>query len=72
MRAVLAAQKLEPEMTFIVHLQELGHEINKFRWEYLVGRCELSEFEKAGKNAYIPVWGEKFLWDGEKIFVCQR
>ena len=71
MTAVCAAQKLEPEMTFILHLHELGHEINEFRWEYSVGRCELAEFEKTGLKAYVPVWGEKFLWDGEKITGCQ-
>lgn len=69
---VSAAQRLNPELTFIVHLQELGHEINVYRWQFSVGREELSEFKKINKKAYVPVWGEKFLWDGEKIIPCQK
>ena len=59
-------------MTFICHLQELGHEIDKYRWQFTLGRHELGEFKKINKNAYVPVWGEKFLWDGEKIIPCQK
>ena len=32
---VNAAQRLNPELTFIGHLQELGHEINVWRWQLL-------------------------------------
>ncbi len=69
---VKAAQQLNPELTFIGHLQELGHEINVWRWPFSVGRHELDEFKKINKKAYIPVWGEKFIWDGEKIIGCQK
>ena len=72
MTAANAAQKLEPELTFIVHLHELGHEINQFRWEFSVGRRELDDFKEINKKAYVPAWGEKFLWDGEKITGCQK
>lgn len=67
-----AAEKLAPELTFIVHLQELAHEINVWRWQFAVGRHEVAELKKINKNAYVPVWGEKFLWDGEKIIPCQK
>lgn len=69
---VNAAQRLNPELTFIGHLQELGHEINVWRWQFSVGRYELEEFKKLNKKAYVPVWGEKFIWDGEKIIGCQK
>lgn len=69
---VKAAQQLNPELTLIGHLQELGHEINVWRWPFSVGRHELDEFKKINKKAYIPVWGEKFIWDGEKIIGCQK
>ena len=72
MSTISAAEKLEPEMTFICHLQELGHEIDKYRWQFTLGRHELGEFKKINKNAYVPVWGEKFLWDGKKIIPCQK
>lgn len=68
----LAAQKLNPELTFIAHLQELGHEINVYRWQFAVGRSEVAELKKVNKKAYVPVWGEKFLWDGEKIIGSQN
>ena len=69
---VEAAKVLDPEVTFISHLQELGHEINRFRWQFTVGREEVENFKKINKKAYIPVWGEKFIWDGEKITGCQE
>ena len=67
-----AVQKLDPELTFIGHLQELGHEINVSRWQFSVGRHDIAEIGKINKKAYVPVWGEKFLWDGEKITGCQK
>ena len=66
-----AALTLEPEMTFIAHLQELGHEVNRFRWRFSDGQHELDEFQKIGRNAMVPLWGEKFLWDGNRIICCR-
>ena len=66
-----AALTLEPEMTFIAHLQELGHEVNRFRWRFSDGQHELDEFQKIGRNAMVPLWGEKFLWDGNRIVCCR-
>lgn len=72
MEPVKAAERLDPELTFIAHLQELGHEINVWRWQFTVGRHEVGELKKINKKAYVPVWAEKFLWDGEKIIPCQK
>ena len=72
MTPVKAAEKLEPELTILAHLQEMGHEVNMYRWKFSDGRYEVNEFNKIGKKAYVPVWGEKFLWDGEKIHVCHE
>lgn len=72
MKAVNAALKLHPQLTFIAHLHELGHDINVWRWKFADGRSELEEFSKNGQAAYVPVWGEKFLWDGEKIHGCRE
>ena len=63
-----AVKRLDPKLTFISHLQELAHDINLFRWQISVGREELKNLSGIGKSAYIPVWGEKFIWDGEKLF----
>ena len=72
MKPVNAAKKLDPELTFIGHLQEMGHEINHFRWQFSVGRVELENLKQINKKAYVPVWAEKFIWDGEKITGCQK
>ena len=58
-------------MTFLVHLHEMAHEINRWRWSFEDGRREQNDFTQAGIPSYIPAWGEKFLWDGEKISTCQ-
>ncbi len=64
---VEAVKKLNPELTFIGHLQEMAHDVNKFRWEFSVGRHEVNELKKINKKAYVPVWGEKFIFfPGEK------
>ncbi len=62
MVAAEAAKRLAAKMTFIVHLQELGHEINVYRWPFTVGDDELAAFRSIGYGAYMPVWGEKFIW----------
>ena len=67
-----ASQRLNPDLTFIVHLQELGHEINVYRWQFSVGREELNNLKQANLDAYVPVWGEKFIWDGNKVTGCQK
>ena len=72
MKALNAAKKLSPAMTFIVHLHEMGHEIDRWRWSFDDGRREENNFIQADMPSYIPAWGEKFLWDGEKISVSRK
>ena len=71
MEALEAAKKLNAKMTLIVHLHEMGHEYNLWRWQFSVGRDELEKFAENGFKAYAPVWGEKILWDGEKLIFCR-
>ena len=71
MKAIEAAKKLNAKKTLIVHLLEMGHEYNRWRWPFQLGRDEISVFQGNNMDAYVPVWGEKLLWDGEKINVCQ-
>lgn len=68
MKAIKAARKLNPDVTFIVHLQEMGHPINYARWKITDGRDEAAVFAADSRQFYLPVWGEKILWDGEKIY----
>lgn len=62
MSPVEAVKKLNPELTFIGHLQEMAHDVNNFRWEFSVGRHEVNELKKINKKACVPVWGEKFTF----------
>lgn len=72
MDPVKAAEKLRPAMTFVSHLQELSHEFNVWRWSFPVGRQTVQAIEAAGHKAYAPVWGEKFIWDGEQRIIKQE
>ena len=72
MKAIEAAKKLDAKLTFIVHLLEMTHEYNKWRWKYADGRWQLDVFRENNRNAYLPVWGEKFIWDGTKILTTQK
>ena len=72
MDPVKAVAALDPELTFIAHLQELGHEINRYRWSFAFGREVFGRIRQIGKQSYIPVWGEKFIWDGNKLHWRQK
>ena len=72
MSASDAAERLNAKVTFIVHLYEMAHEYNRWRWSFKDGRDEVEKFRQQGMTAYIPVWGEKFLWDGEKLNFCRK
>lgn len=71
MSAIDAAKQVNAKLTFIVHLHELSHEYNKWRWKFQDGRDELKIFQENNRAAYVPVWGEKFIWDGKKIHGVQ-
>ena len=71
MKAVNAAERLSAQMTFIAHLHEMGHDVNRWRWSFENGRNEEQIFSQKKMSSYLPVWGEKFIWDGEKITGCQ-
>ena len=72
MNTVDAVLKLEPDWTLIGHLQELGHENGRYRWSFEDGRHEMESVSEIGRKSVVPVWGEKFLWDGETITGCQE
>lgn len=71
MLPVDAAKKLQPEMTFVVHLHEMGHEIGKWRWSVEDGRSVVAALAEENFAAYIPTWGEKFFWDGKELHLAQ-
>jgi hypothetical protein len=67
MKPLNAAKKLAPHTTFIVHLLEMGHPVDRWRWSFDHGRGVKEIFDQEKLDSCIPVWGEKFLWDGEKL-----
>ena len=72
MKAINAAQKLAPQTTFLVHLQEMSHPVNKWRWTIAQGRGEQKIFNQKNLDSYLPVWGEKFIWDGKTLSGCRE
>lgn len=72
MKAVQAAKKLTPRMTFLVHLLEMSHEVDRWRWTVENGRSEQKIFDQEKLNSYIPVWGEKFIWNRETLSSCKE
>ena len=66
-----AAKKLQPEMTFVVHLHEMGHDIGRWRWSMDDGRLVVDALTAENFAAYLPAWGEKFFWDGKKLHLAQ-
>ena len=72
MSSVEAAKQVNAKLTFIVHLHEMTHEYNKWRWKYADGRYAHETFRNEKRDAYLPDWGEKFLWDGKKLHVTQK
>ena len=72
MSAAEAAKQVNAKLTLVVHLHEMTHEYNKWRWKYADGRNTLELLQKENRNAYIPVWGEKFIWDGKTLRLNQK
>ena len=54
---VEGVKKLNPKLTAIVHLNELGHD--KWRWNWADGLDEKRRVKDLGRTAIVPVWGER-------------
>ena len=54
-------RKLNPGLTALAHLNELGHARNRWRWTWQNGLDELAKVEKAGGKGVVPVWGERIF-----------
>ncbi len=59
---VEAQTTVHPEVTLVSHLQELHHPFDKWRWSYENGIWAANLIRKAGRTAWVPVWGEKIVW----------
>ena len=60
-----ARDTVKPDVTLISHLQELHHPFDKWRWSFADGYEEAEKVRSVGKNAYVPMWGEKIVWKAD-------
>lgn len=56
---VAAVKKFHPKMTAVLHLNEMGHDVNRWRWTWQDGLSEKGAIEAAGERAVVPVWGDR-------------
>lgn len=56
-----AVRKFHPRQTAVLHLNELGHDVNKWRWTWQDGLSVKRTIEGAGGIAIVPVWGERIV-----------
>lgn len=62
-----ATQTVKGKTTLISHLLELHHEWDHWRWTYKDGIAAMDRLLEAGKNAVLPVWGDKIVWNKGKL-----
>lgn len=55
------AKKFHPKKTLLVHLNELGHAKNRWRFTYRDGLNQKAKFAAAGAEAHVPLWGERIV-----------
>lgn len=56
---VKGVQKFAPKKTLLVHLNELGHGKNRWRFTWRNGLTVKARVEAAGGEAHVPLWGER-------------
>lgn len=56
---VAGAEVIRPKKTLIVHLNEMGHARDRWRWTWADGLADKAKLEAAGFTAEVPMWGEK-------------
>jgi len=54
-------KKFRPKTTVIAHLNELGHDVNRWRWTWAQGLEEKAQVEAAGGAAIVPTWGMRLV-----------
>lgn len=57
---VAEAQRIvNPKLTLISHLLEMGHRFDQWRWGYEVGLDELERSRINGRACAMPLWGDR-------------
>ena len=61
MKAESGVKKMNPQLTVMAHLNELGHARDRWRWTWEDGFKAKAKAEEAGGAAIVPVWGERIF-----------
>lgn len=54
-----AQSVLNPRLTLISHLLEMGHRFDRFRWSYEIGFWEMARSRRNGRRCTVPLWGDR-------------
>lgn len=55
------AAALKPDLTVVMHLQEMAHSRGKSRWTFEDGRKAVAVVESVGGCAIMPLWGDRLV-----------
>jgi len=61
LKTVDGVKKFHPKKTVIAHLNELGHEMNRWRWTWAQGLEAKAQAEAVGGTAVVPIWGTRLV-----------
>lgn len=59
MKPVDGAHAVNPKLTVVAHLNELGHAKGRWRWTWANGESVKAKLEEAGFAAVVPLWGDR-------------
>ena len=54
-----AQQVVNPQLTLISHLLEMGHRFDQWRWSYEVGLEEMARSRRNSRRCAVPLWGDR-------------
>ncbi len=59
MQPVDGARAVNPKLTVVAHLNELGHPKGRARWTWADGEAAKTKLAEAGYAAVVPLWGDR-------------
>ena len=61
MKPVDGAKAVNPKLSVVAHLSELGHAKNRWRWSWADGEDARRGLVNAGYKAVVPFWGDRIV-----------
>ena len=58
---VEAVMKFRPKRTAVLHLNEMGHEVNRWRWTWQDGLTVAQKIKEKGLDVIVPTWGVRLV-----------